>query len=260
MDGQVSVFSFAQRQHAKTRSVSTFLLFGMLLTSGFGIASAADSNLRFPGMMYDEETGLYYNGQRYYDPHIGQYTQPDRLGIDGGLNLYTYANSNPLTYIDPTGEYGIVGGAIGFGADIVLQLSLNGGRVECVDWGEAAIASALGAIGGGAFGGAFHLRGGSMKWQNVSRRYRRQHHVPTSFDVHHWAIPRRASIPDAVKNHPANLNPVPRLVHRKIHSQDSNPLYRWWHGTPRWAKTAEAGVVGFAAHAVIVDDCDDQCN
>lgn len=32
----------------------------------------------------------------------------DPIGQAGGINLYPYANSNPLTYIDPTGENPIV--------------------------------------------------------------------------------------------------------------------------------------------------------
>ncbi len=34
-------------------------------------------NLRLPGQYYDEETGLYYNLNRYYDPKTGRYLQPD---------------------------------------------------------------------------------------------------------------------------------------------------------------------------------------
>ena len=58
---------------------------------------------RFPGQYYDAETGLYYNGARYYDPHTGRYITPDPLGLAGGLNPYLYANGNPLQYTDPTG-------------------------------------------------------------------------------------------------------------------------------------------------------------
>lgn len=39
---------------------------------------------------------------RYYDPDCGRFTQPDPIGLAGGLNLYQYA-PNPLTWIDPWG-------------------------------------------------------------------------------------------------------------------------------------------------------------
>ena len=60
-------------------------------------------NLRQPGQYYDQESGLYYNLARYYDPKTGRYITEDPLGIQGGLNLYNYANSNPLMYSDPYG-------------------------------------------------------------------------------------------------------------------------------------------------------------
>ena len=50
---------------------------------------------RFQGQYEDEETGLYYNRFRYYNPETGQYTQQDPIGLAGGLNLYSYVkNSN----------------------------------------------------------------------------------------------------------------------------------------------------------------------
>ena len=47
-------------------------------------------------------TRLHYNLFRYYDPDCGRFTQPDPIGLAGGLNLYAYA-PNPLGWIDPLG-------------------------------------------------------------------------------------------------------------------------------------------------------------
>jgi len=60
-------------------------------------------NLRFAGMYSDSETGLYYNGHRYYDPRIGRYISSDPIGLAGGLNTYSYVGNNPLRWIDPLG-------------------------------------------------------------------------------------------------------------------------------------------------------------
>lgn len=60
-------------------------------------------NLRLPGQYEDEETGLYYNDHRYYDPNRGQYLTPDPLGLRAGINTYGYVDGNPLKYIDPSG-------------------------------------------------------------------------------------------------------------------------------------------------------------
>ena len=65
--------------------------------------STVQNNFRFPGQYYDQETGLHYNYHRYYDPKIGRYLRPDPIGLAGGLNLYTYAENNPVNAFDPFG-------------------------------------------------------------------------------------------------------------------------------------------------------------
>ncbi len=71
--------------------------------------------LRFVGQVEDTETGFYYNYHRYYNPKIGRfiqhlvkvagYTQPDPIGLAGGINPYVYADNNPIMKVDPSGEF-----------------------------------------------------------------------------------------------------------------------------------------------------------
>ncbi|MEN3747981.1 RHS repeat-associated core domain-containing protein [Sphingomonas sp. HF-S3] len=62
----------------------------------------APCSLRFPGQWADEESGLHYNLNRYYDPETGQYLSPDPIGIDGGLRTHAYVH-DPLAWFDPEG-------------------------------------------------------------------------------------------------------------------------------------------------------------
>ncbi|WP_437938802.1 RHS repeat-associated core domain-containing protein [Sorangium sp. So ce341] len=63
----------------------------------------AEAPLGFLGQIADEETGLFYNRYRYYDPRIGRYLSPDPLGVHGGLNVFSYADNDPSTHVDPDG-------------------------------------------------------------------------------------------------------------------------------------------------------------
>ncbi len=68
-----------------------------------GLPNGVEINLRFPGQYYDAKSGLHYNLNRYYNPELGRYMEPDPIGLKGGLNPYAYAGNDPVNQVDPTG-------------------------------------------------------------------------------------------------------------------------------------------------------------
>ena len=101
-----------------------------------------ENALRYAGEYYDNETGLIYLRNRYYDPSMGRFITedphwntenmiygdkeyeageikiPDINAILQSSNLYSYSLNNPIKYVDSTGEsvkaYGI-GVSVGIG-------------------------------------------------------------------------------------------------------------------------------------------------
>jgi RHS repeat-associated protein len=62
-----------------------------------------------------DPSGFLYRRNRYYDPMAGRFTQPDPIGLAGGINLYGFASGDPVNFADPFGlqacdwdEYGNV--------------------------------------------------------------------------------------------------------------------------------------------------------
>ncbi len=50
-----------------------------------------------------DASGLHYRRNRFYDAEQGRFTQEDPIGLAGGINLYGYANGDPVSYSDPYG-------------------------------------------------------------------------------------------------------------------------------------------------------------
>jgi RHS repeat-associated protein len=99
---------------------------------------------------YTDGSGQKYMRNRYYDPVKGTFTQTDPIGLAGGVNLYGYADGDPVNYSDPFGLCPYEGGCR---SPLFHTLRLFGmGEARAARW-EAA-GSAGGAITGAAGGAA----------------------------------------------------------------------------------------------------------
>jgi len=70
--------------------------------------------------------------------YTGRYTQGDPIGFPGGLNLYSYADSNPVLYKDPNGLVTVRqtftrrGGLLGGGGQYSLGFGRASATGQCV--------------------------------------------------------------------------------------------------------------------------------
>ena len=118
--------------------------------------------LRLPGQYEDNETGLHYNYRRYYDPETGRYLTQDPIGLEGGINLFSYAQADPVNLTDPTGEIVpvVVAGAVCMASCIAATAAEDLITGECTTVGTSAKNCAIGCAMGGV--GALAMKVG--KW------------------------------------------------------------------------------------------------
>lgn len=76
------------------------------------VGTTASNPQRFPGQQYDANLGFAYNYFRDYDQTTGRYLEADPIGLNGGVNVYKYAGSNPIRVFDQRGleTFVVIGG------------------------------------------------------------------------------------------------------------------------------------------------------
>jgi RHS repeat-associated protein len=80
----------------------TYDAFGNITSTNTG---AIDFNWAYTGKSLDRDTGLYYYGNRYYDPLVGQFLSEDGMGLAAGdFHLYRYTFNSPVNYLDVSGN------------------------------------------------------------------------------------------------------------------------------------------------------------
>ena len=112
----------------------------------------------FNAKEFDEETGLYYYGARYYDPRVSLWISTDpQQENDVNISTYTYCGNNPVLFTDPDGEIfgidnvvgAIASGAIEVGSQVVSNIIQSRNATD-INWKKVGIASGEGFITSGA--------------------------------------------------------------------------------------------------------------
>ena len=63
----------------------------------------------FNAKEFDEETGMYYYGARYYEPRLSLWMSVDKLSEENpNVSTYCYTDNNPIKYLDPDGNKKVV--------------------------------------------------------------------------------------------------------------------------------------------------------
>jgi RHS repeat-associated protein len=73
------------------------------LTFGTPLPPHPGPQLGFTGLLSLPAQGLVMAANRVYDPDLGRWLSRDPIGENGGMNLYRYANNNPVNFVDLDG-------------------------------------------------------------------------------------------------------------------------------------------------------------
>ncbi|MCM1260424.1 MAG: RHS repeat-associated core domain-containing protein [Prevotella sp.] len=113
---------------------------------------------RYKGYYYDVETNLYYCQTRYYSPELCRFIQPAEVttlnpSSINGLNLYSYANNNPIGIAyssacvggtssggmagSASGTFSTIGGSVISGTKISGFGSLGESSLGSINWPKA---------------------------------------------------------------------------------------------------------------------------
>ena len=65
---------------------------------------ADELKMRFSTKYFDDESGLYYFGHRFYSPRIARWLTRDPIEERGGLNLYGFCRNCSMSFFDVLGE------------------------------------------------------------------------------------------------------------------------------------------------------------
>ena len=95
--------SYITDDKANITQYDAYLPYGELLVDEH--SSSEDLPYKFNGKQFDEETGMYYYGARYYEPKLSLWMSVDPFAEKArDISPYVYCNQNPIIMFDPDGK------------------------------------------------------------------------------------------------------------------------------------------------------------
>ena len=105
---QLDSCSIELDEHAAVISYEEYFPFGA--TSYYAVDSSTEvprKRYRYTGKELDAANGFYYCGSRYYAAYLGRFISPDPSFVADGPNMFAYVHNNPISHIDPTGNFDV---------------------------------------------------------------------------------------------------------------------------------------------------------
>jgi RHS repeat-associated protein len=176
--------------------------------------------------------GMHFYRARFLQASLGSFTQEDPPRVFLGYSQYRYVHGDPASWKDPTGDIPLLVVMAAAGAlDIGLQLILNDGRWECINWSQVGASALLGGAGKILSGvrslrafGRFTARflSDSRRASTISRGYSKGigGAMKKGVDLDHWflehsaAVSRGGTVPDYIVNGGWNLLYIPSKLNR----------------------------------------------
>ena len=137
----------------------TYDAWGQLLSMTGSLANdlGKANPLRYRSYVYDDETGMYYLGSRYYNPTMCRFINADSVSVvheaNGKLtdkNLFAYCDNNPVMRKDGGGEFWTVlaGAVIGAITNVAATVISNAASGSETSLGQVVVAAVSGAASG----------------------------------------------------------------------------------------------------------------
>ncbi len=164
-DGNGNITAWSQKTSTAPTARREYDAFGNTLVS----EGIWPSSYGFSTKPQDAETGLYYDGYRYYDPMTGRWPSRDPIQEEGGVNLYGFVGNNSINNRDYLGQaietpwdvFNVGVGFISFGANVASG-NVVGALVDVGGITYDVVATAVSGLPAGASSGIKAYRLGKM--------------------------------------------------------------------------------------------------